>query len=150
MSACRQVLLHMIAPFALPPMHAATAADLASLDDEVVVGKGSYATVVKRKCGGETYIAVKRPRKGAERVAHKEWEFLRNVRHDNILTPHWFDSDKGDMAMPLADSDLLEVLLSEQVVDIKSIRTGIASAIEYLHRKGIVHLDIKPENILIA
>jgi serine/threonine protein kinase len=27
---------------------------------------------------------------------------------------------------------------------------GVASAVKYIHERGIVHLDIKPENIMIS
>ncbi|AVR53146.1 serine/threonine protein kinase [Marseillevirus Shanghai 1] len=32
----------------------------------------------------------------------------------------------------------------------KRVNSSISSAIEYLHKKGLVHCDVKPENILIS
>lgn len=47
------------------------------------------------------------------------------------------------------NGDLVRYLESSTCIDVKGIFRQIVSAIEYLHARGVAHLDIKLENILL-
>ena len=125
------------------------------------VGEGGMATVLLARdlrLGRQVAIKVLREdvaqRMGAER-------FLREIRttatlnHPNIVPLH--DSGEADgivyYVMPFVEGESLRDRLDREgqlpVVDAVRIACDIASALDYAHRHGFVHRDVKPENILL-
>lgn len=127
------------------------------------VGKGTFGQVVKFIYDGRTYCAKifvnmskKRELKKyarneiARTKAFRESPYIvqymgRGVTKGDhhfpyLLTPYYQD---GDLAMFLAKNP--DLPLSERVTIIKHVVQGILE----MHRAGCVHLDIKPQNILI-
>jgi hypothetical protein len=92
---------------------------------------------------------------GAER-------FLREIRitakldHPQILM--LIDSGEADgllyYVMPFVDGESLRDRLTREaplaVSDAVRIAVQVADALEYAHRQGVVHRDVKPENILLS
>ena len=79
-----------------------------------------------------------------------------NLSHPNILP--LFDSGSGDglfwYVMPYVEGGSLRDLLGEggrqlPIADTLRIAGAIASALDHAHAHGIVHRDVKPENILL-
>jgi serine/threonine protein kinase/tetratricopeptide (TPR) repeat protein len=91
---------------------------------------------------------------GSERF-HREIETTANLRHPNILPLY----DSGDVdgllfyVMPLVEGESLRERLRREtrlpVVEGLRLAHEIANAIAYAHARGIVHRDIKPDNILL-
>jgi Serine/threonine protein kinase len=86
-----------------------------------------------------------------------EIDVLRRLRHPNLMkayefvTKHDCDIEGYGLIMELADLSLLKALEDPRYTFQKKIKhmAEIAYALRFLHRNGILHLDIKEDNILI-
>lgn len=90
----------------------------------------------------------------------KEEHFKKEARISNILTgmPNiiqvknsFIESDHGFIVMELAECDLHDKFVGRPIQQklLKQIFLQICTGVLSCHSKGIIHLDIKPENILI-
>ena len=136
----------------------ASMADRYILEREL--GTGGMATVyLARDARHNRKVAIKVLRAevarliGADRFL-KEIETTANLQHPNILP--LFDSGHVDgtvfYVMPYLEGESLRHrLLRERqlpVPDAIRIATDVASALDYAHRHGVIHRDIKPDNVL--
>jgi serine/threonine protein kinase/tetratricopeptide (TPR) repeat protein len=139
---------------------------LAALSDRYLIerqiGRGGMATV---------YLAEdrKHQRMVAIKVLHPELavavgplRFRREItiaaqlQHPHVLP--LLDSGAGAgvlwFAMPYVDGESLRQRLARErqlpLADALRITTEIASALEHAHQRGVIHRDVKPENILLA
>jgi eukaryotic-like serine/threonine-protein kinase len=91
---------------------------------------------------------------GAERFL-KEIEVTANLQHPNILP--LYDSGEADgflyYVMPVVEGESLRERLDREhqlpVEDVVEIARSVAVALDYAHRHGVVHRDVKPSNILL-
>jgi serine/threonine-protein kinase len=91
---------------------------------------------------------------GSERFL-KEIELTANLQHPHILP--LFDSGSADgqlfYVMPLVEGETLRARLQRErqlpVADALRIATEVADALAYAHAHGVIHRDVKPENILL-
>lgn len=129
------------------------------------IGEGAWGTISKCSLAQRTYV-IKTPKKTNS--------YIQNMRDPNKLIP--FDNNsKRDIYIPLIlshpniikicgifeekpileyikDGSLANNLASRHSLsdtDILSISTEIASAIAYMHKQGLIHKDLKPDNILL-
>jgi serine/threonine protein kinase len=94
----------------------------------------------------------------AERFV-REAQIVATWRHENILQVYYADETEGIyyFVTEYIDGANLEKLLENVAsqnellphADILRIGRAIASAIDYAHRQGVVHRDVKPANVLI-
>lgn len=123
------------------------------------LGRGGMATVfLARDIRHERDVALKvlRPELGigAERFL-REIKVAAGLRHPHILPLH----DSGEVGellfyvMPYVAGLSLEARLTEvrtlPPVDAMVVGAEVAEALDHAHRRGVVHRDIKPGNILL-
>ncbi|MCZ8013982.1 MAG: protein kinase domain-containing protein [Gemmatimonas sp.] len=138
---------------------AAALADRYRLDREL--GQGGMATVyLAHDLKHDRDVAIKVLRDDVAQTVGAE-RFLREIRmaarlsHPHILP--LFDSGQvGDAlyyVMPVVRGESLRDRLDRErmlpVADAVRIASEVAGALEHAHRSGVVHRDIKPDNILL-
>lgn len=127
------------------------------------IGSGGMANVYKAKCiGTECYVAIKVLRKeynDDEAFVRKfiaEAQSTEGLNHPNIVKIYDAGKEQGIyyIVMELAEGMTLKHyirrygrLSTRETVDFS---VQIASAIQAAHDHGIVHRDIKPQNILVS
>lgn len=124
------------------------------------IGEGDYGRVVlavHRDTGSE--VALKSVPKTTTPVR----DFLVEFHYSYFLSPHNNVLDTYDVAFETAESfvfaqelaplgDLwcrVERLGGLEEADLKTVVRQIASALEFMHSKGLVHRDVRAENVLI-
>ncbi|HTL04154.1 MAG TPA: protein kinase [Gemmatimonadales bacterium] len=126
------------------------------------LGQGGMATVyLARDLRHDRKVALKvlRPELaaviGAERFL-QEIRVTAGLQHPHILPLH----DSGEIehflfyVMPYVEGESLRDRLARErqlaIDDAIRIATQAASALAYAHSRGVIHRDVKPENILLA
>lgn len=125
------------------------------------LGKGGMAVVYRareRALGREVAIKVVRPRfhSDEESVARlaREARTVAQLEHPNIVSLHAIKRLKNGLAlvMQLVPGETLKGLLSKGPLSVEradAILRDVARALAYAHRCGVIHRDVKPENIFL-
>lgn len=117
----------------------------------------AYDTRMQRR------VAIKRlpfPRDRAGRavapVGLAEARTAALLNHPHIVTVHEWDTDSDEafIIMEYVDgpsvADLIDSAGPLGLDEIAAIVEGVSSAVRFAHHNGVLHLDIKPENVLIT
>ncbi|XP_041431903.1 striated muscle preferentially expressed protein kinase-like isoform X2 [Xenopus laevis] len=131
--------------------------DFYNIHKEIGRGAFSYVRHVIEKSSGRDFSAKFMPFRGATREsARRERDILSKLRHERIV--YFYDAFEKRNALVIvmelcSQEELLERLTRKLTVsesEIRSFIRQILDGLDYLHHKNILHLDIKPENILMA
>jgi len=90
------------------------------------------------------------------KVGATEWSLLRSLEHPHIVRIHDFAVDRGLVYIVMeyvAGRSLRKVLSEHGRLPLKQIARIVleaGAALDYAHRSGVLHLDLKPENLLFT
>jgi serine/threonine protein kinase len=125
------------------------------------LGKGSFSTVYRgRRAFTGQMVALKvinTTKKTPEELAslRSEVAILRRLDHPNIVSLLDVLETPTELTVvtELAQGELLEVLLEDGALPdgvVRAVALQLTRALAYLHERGVVHRDLKPQNVLIA
>ena len=131
-----------------------------------LIGRGAMGTVYKaRDPNIGRLVALKRISLSEylpddQKAEFKERFFVEaraagGLKHPNIVTIHDVDEDGGVpfMAMEFVEGGSLSKLMKERgalpLEEASAIVRQVALGLAYAHERGVVHRDIKPDNILL-
>jgi serine/threonine protein kinase len=140
---------------------------LANFRVESVLGHGGMATVYFG-----TDVKLKRPvaikvldRKYRSDPAYakrfvNEARMMAQWRHENIVQIYYADEEQNISyyVMEYVDgqdlSSIMDLYIQQKelmpIADVLRIGKAVAGALDYAHRQGVIHRDVKPSNILIS
>jgi eukaryotic-like serine/threonine-protein kinase len=131
---------------------------MAQYKELAVKGRGGYADVFTcQRDGDGQHFALKKLKSGLPANAIKRFQqevrILSKLDHPNIVKvieyqvatePYWF-------VMPLYANSLRDELTSVicNAPRINRVFSAILDGVEYAHREGVIHRDLKPHNVLL-
>lgn len=113
-----------------------------------------WRIVVHTKNGKK--VVVKMPRFTVSSIDieyySKRARVWQKLNHKNIVRLYKYDPNTVSFIIEYCEKNLRQIarILARNIDFFVSLIIQIAEALEYVHRMGIVHGDIKPENILIC
>ena len=130
--------------------------------NESVVGSGTYGKVFKAiHVYTKNLVALKKIRMEGERdgfpvTAVREIKLLQSLKHDNVVSLQEVMVEKNDcfMVFEYLSHDLTGLLnhptFKLEHAHKKHLAKQLFEGLDYLHRRGVLHRDIKAANILIS
>jgi len=126
------------------------------------VGSGAMGVVYRaRDPNIDRLVAVKVLRQEHAATEASIKRFLKEARaigrlsHPNIVTVHDMGEEQGNVyfTMELVEGKSLSEILEERRLamgEAVGIGVQIAKALDYAHRRGVIHQDVKPGNVLLS
>lgn len=130
--------------------------------NESVVGSGTYGKVFKAvHVYTKNLVALKKIRMEGERdgfpvTAVREIKLLQSLKHQNVVRLHEVMVEKNDcfMVFEYLSHDLTGLLnhptFKLEPAHKKHLAKQLFEGLDYLHRRGVLHRDIKAANILVS
>jgi serine/threonine protein kinase len=116
---------------------------------EILIGSGVYGKVFKARNVKNANVAIKQV-DVFENDDFTELDIIKRVKHPNIVSAQemWLEpnTDVLNIVMPFAKCDLEHIKISP--ASIPNVLFQLIDGLHFLHSNGILHLDIKPDNIL--
>ncbi|CAA9412532.1 Serine/threonine protein kinase [uncultured Leptolyngbya sp.] len=124
-----------------------------------LVGQGQFGQVYcasHRKTGRLVALKELDKKRFPTHKFLRELRFLLSLQHDNIVTCHALEhtSTGRYLVMDYCEGGTLRGLMEDDVrlhpSQCLKLVTNILAGLDHAHHRGIVHCDIKPENILLT
>lgn len=126
------------------------------------IGRGNFSRVFKvlNRIDGCLY-AVKRSQHALRMTSERKQAFTEVQAlaavgaHENVVRYHtaWFESDYCYIQTELCDETVTHLRNSDSSISLEpsllEIMRQMANALSVIHAKGLVHLDLKPDNIYV-
>ncbi|XP_032899814.1 serine/threonine-protein kinase ULK1 isoform X2 [Amblyraja radiata] len=127
-----------------------------------LIGHGAFAVVFRGRCTEkhDCEVAIKCINKKnlikSQTLLGKEIKILKELKHDNIVALYDFQEMANSVYLvmeycnggDLADYLQLKGTLSEDTI--RLFLQQVVGAMRVLHSKGVIHRDLKPQNILLS
>jgi serine/threonine-protein kinase len=120
---------------------------------DAALGHGGYATVFRAHdaAAPDNVVALKildEHHREPAQIAQlqREFDFAHRLEHPHIIKV--YENGPGWLAMELIDGGTVTKL--QGLPDRLAALAQIAGALDYAHRRGVVHCDVKPSNILVS
>jgi len=118
------------------------------------IGHGSFSTIYKgSNYKDDTKVAIKKIMKVVDKEQLlNEVSTMKKFSHKNIIEFYDYITTRRDIFFVLEycnEGDLGEYIASEHTEFDNKYFYEIIAGLRYLHKRGILHRDIKPQNILI-
>ncbi|XP_006867904.1 PREDICTED: striated muscle preferentially expressed protein kinase [Chrysochloris asiatica] len=129
--------------------------DFYDIHQEIGRGAFSYLRRVVERSSGLEFAAKFIPSQAKPKVsARREAGLLARLQHDCVIYFHEaFERRRGLVIVTeLCTEELLERMARKPIVCESEIRTYMRQVLEgicYLHQSHVLHLDVKPENLLV-
>ena len=130
--------------------------------DDTIIGRGSYGVVTEAvfKTNLNSYavkMVEKNKRSTQDIVDFKnEADILKEMNHPNIVCFHNFLEDATKHYLfteMIRGGELIDRMIEKNgfsELEVQKITRKLILAVDYCHRHGIVHRDIKAENVLFV
>ncbi|XP_062972873.1 striated muscle preferentially expressed protein kinase isoform X2 [Elgaria multicarinata webbii] len=132
-------------------------AEYYDVHEEIGRGAFSYVRRVTQKSSGLAFAAKFIPcRAKAKKSARRELGILAQLDHERVVYFHDAFEKRNALIIVMelcTGEELLERIARKSSVsesEIRSYMRQVLEGVSYLHHHGILHLDIKPENLLLA
>ena len=129
------------------------------------LGRGAYGKVKLAVDEANCPVAIKivrksvlKPLQGKNGIA-REIAVMKKVKHRNVVPLYEViddpESEKLYMVMKYVDQGPITKLRPDNTCDalpqerVKEVMAELVSGLSYLHKRGVAHRDIKPDNILV-
>ena len=91
----------------------------------------------------------------SRRLLRREYELTRGLQHPYIVPVFQYEPESPvgpAIVMEYVEGRTLRAFIAEKADanSRKKVLLELLDAVEYLHRKGLLHNDIKPENVLVT
>ncbi|KAL9076689.1 MAG: hypothetical protein Q9157_003579, partial [Trypethelium eluteriae] len=160
--AATKIASRPLASVSAPLPSSRSTSDSRKTGNESVIGSGTYGKVYKAvHVYTKEKVALKKIRMEGERdgfpvTAIREIKLLQSLRHENVVRLQEVMVEKNDcfMVFEYLSHDLTGLLNHPSFqldhAHKKHLAKQLFEGLDYLHRRGVLHRDIKAANILIS